>query len=178
MRRRRIGLTAQRTKPANRLLRPLSFVPVPVIRFAVICRAWPTITSGDVSDLCQVSADGRLRGCNATERAQRRTSSLRLHRYPFIRPSMHHIAKRPQATDATTRGVNPPKKKKATKPCCDLTDPLAAREYFSSNKTACLQAAAMEQDTPMLKPGWMQHDKAAGAANIWATASSHSGKLH
>ncbi|XP_066321881.1 uncharacterized protein [Miscanthus floridulus] len=32
----------------------------------------------------------------------------------------------------------------------------------------------MEQDTPMLKPGWMQHDKAAGAANIWATASSHS----
>lgn len=34
--------------------------------------------------------------------------------------------------------------------------------------------AAMEQDTPMLKPGWMQRDKAAGAANIWATASSHS----
>ncbi|KAG0533493.1 hypothetical protein BDA96_04G197600 [Sorghum bicolor] len=32
----------------------------------------------------------------------------------------------------------------------------------------------MEQDTPMLKPGWMQHDKAAGTANIWATASSHS----
>lgn len=34
--------------------------------------------------------------------------------------------------------------------------------------------AAMDQDTPTLKPGWMQHDKAAGAPNIWTIASSHS----
>ncbi|OEL22225.1 hypothetical protein BAE44_0016761 [Dichanthelium oligosanthes] len=31
----------------------------------------------------------------------------------------------------------------------------------------------MEQDTPLLKPGWMK-DKAAGAANFWATTSSRS----
>jgi len=34
--------------------------------------------------------------------------------------------------------------------------------------------AAMEQDTPTLKPEWLQKDRAAGAANIWATASSRS----
>ncbi|PUZ76189.1 hypothetical protein GQ55_1G269900 [Panicum hallii var. hallii] len=32
----------------------------------------------------------------------------------------------------------------------------------------------MEQDTPTLKPEWLQKDRAAGAANIWATASSRS----
>ncbi|KAF8693511.1 hypothetical protein HU200_038909 [Digitaria exilis] len=32
----------------------------------------------------------------------------------------------------------------------------------------------MEQDTPMLKPQWLQTDRAAGATNIWATASSRS----
>jgi len=34
--------------------------------------------------------------------------------------------------------------------------------------------AAMEQDTPTLKPEWLQKDRAAGAANIWATAPSRS----
>ncbi|CAL5021351.1 unnamed protein product [Urochloa decumbens] len=32
----------------------------------------------------------------------------------------------------------------------------------------------MEQDTPSFKPEWLQKDRAAGAANIWATASSRS----
>nr|CAB3446963.1 unnamed protein product [Digitaria exilis] len=32
----------------------------------------------------------------------------------------------------------------------------------------------MEQGTPMLKPQWLQTDRAAGATNIWATASSRS----
>ncbi|CAL4887192.1 unnamed protein product [Urochloa decumbens] len=32
----------------------------------------------------------------------------------------------------------------------------------------------MEQDTPSFKPEWLQKDRAAGAANIWATASPRS----